>query len=264
MGAVEKYTPRADVVPAVPTTDELSHLMEVVRSIGNTDFVPRDLRGNNPAILACVLFGREAGLGPMESLSEVHMIDGRPSLSAKAKLKRAREAGHSITTLEETPERVVLHGRRGDNGDEMTVAYTLAEAQEAGLTGKPNWKKHQPDMLFARAATRLCKRLFGDMPGAIMLDPDEAELTPEERIDEVLGDVKPPADGEQPDDASDAEATEVVDEQPAPVDDAPADTGGDGAVPEGKATPPAAEEEQQTFAQMAERAQARGRKGAES
>ncbi len=180
---------------AFPDSAELGHVMEVVRAISQTDFVPRSLRGNNPAILACVLYGREIGLGPMESLSEVHLIDGRPSLSAKAKLKRARQLGHDIWG-EVDDNQATVHGKRGDNGREMTVTFTLKDAQRAGLTNKDNWKKHPQDMLWARAVSRLCKRLFTEEGLLTALDPDEAELTTDDKVQQALADLPAPSAGE--------------------------------------------------------------------
>lgn len=173
----------------LPATGELAATMEVVRAISATDFVPRGIRGNNAAILACILYGREIGLGPMESLSEVHMIDGRPSLSAKAKVKRARQAGHDIWgTVDENAATVT--GKRGDNGREMTVSFTLEQAKAAGLAGKPNWKNYTEDMLWARAVSRLCRRLFTEDGMLTALDPDEAEYVAEaEHMAEVFDDL---------------------------------------------------------------------------
>lgn len=175
----------------LPDRGSLSDTMEVVRAIANTDFVPKTIRGNQATILACVLYGREIGLGPMESLSEVHMIDGRPSLSAKAKVKRARQIGHDIWG-DVAGGIATVSGKRGDTGREMTVTFSMDDARKANLTAKDNWKKYEEDMLWARAVSRLCRRLFTEdgMLGA--LDPDEAELSPEERVAESLGALSVP------------------------------------------------------------------------
>lgn len=164
----------------------LEDMKEQVRLIEQTEFVPKALRGNKHAILACVLYGRELGLGPMQSLEGIHMIDGRPSLAAATKLKRAREAGHSITG-ESSDERASVTGTRADNGDSITVTFTIDDAKRANLLGKDNWKKYPADMLWARAVSRLCRRLFDDVPGALMHDPDEVELTAEDRVSEQVG-----------------------------------------------------------------------------
>jgi hypothetical protein len=147
---------REHVVPA-PT--QLTN--EQLKFIASTEFVPPQLRGNLPAILACVATGRELGIGDMQALRAIHIIDGKPSFSAELMVQRVRKNGHSIVgEVEEGKARVT--GRRADNGDEMTVMWTLAMAERAGLVGKQNWKKYPEAMLWARAVSQLCRMLFAD------------------------------------------------------------------------------------------------------
>src|SRR5262245_22174395 len=56
---------------------------ELARTVTGTEFVPAALRRNPAAITAAILYGDEIGLGPMQSLSKVHIIDGRPTIAAE-------------------------------------------------------------------------------------------------------------------------------------------------------------------------------------
>lgn len=67
-----------------------------LKYIANTEFVPKALRGNLPAIMACVATGRELGIGDMTALREIHIIDGRPAFSAGLQTRLVRAHGHSI------------------------------------------------------------------------------------------------------------------------------------------------------------------------
>ncbi len=169
-------------LPAVreqPTPQWLAALKEEVRLIQATDFVPAGLRGKPHAILACVLTGRELGMGAMESLREVYVVDGRPTLSAKSMLRLVRERGHSVTG-EVRDGVATVTGRRRDTGDEMTVTFSLAEAERIMQKGKPltdkdNWRNYPDDMLWARAVSRLCRRLFPDVLGPASYSREEIE-----------------------------------------------------------------------------------------
>lgn len=188
---------------------------EQLKFIASTDFVPKGLRGNMPAIMACVATGRELGLGDMEALRSIHVVDGRPSMSAELMVRLVRRHGHSISGSYGDGQ-VTAHGRRHDTGDEMEVTWTSAMAQRAGLAGKDNWKKYPEAMLWARAVSQLCRALFPDCLGGVVYTPDEAEMTPEERVDDALGVARPPADAGPDDDALDGE---VVEETPAALDE---------------------------------------------
>ena len=124
---------------------------------------PHGLRGRPEALLACVLYGRELGLGPMEALTSIDVIDGRPSPSAELLNRLIREAGphdrsHRI-------ERQDLHLERDPQGrgESQELSFSIEEAMRARLTSRPAWKAYPADMLWTRALTRLHRRLFPDV-----------------------------------------------------------------------------------------------------
>lgn len=191
-------------------TDRLT--TEQVKFLASTSFVPKDYRGKLPEILACIATGRELGLGDLESLRMIYIVDGKPTLSAEVMTKLARRQGHSIQA-EYGEGRVTVHGKRADNGDEMTVTWTMSMAKRAGLDGKANWTKYPESMLWARAVSQLARMLFPDVLGGVSHTPDEVELTAEQRVDEATDvefvpietfeeseapEIGPAADGSEP------------------------------------------------------------------
>jgi hypothetical protein len=89
-----------------------------------------------------------------------------------------RKQGHSITG-EVTAGSATVMGMRKDNHDAMTVTWTLEMAERAGLLGKQNWRKYPESMLWARAASQLCRMLFADCFAGGTYTPEEigAEFT---------------------------------------------------------------------------------------
>ena len=100
----------------VPQTDSwvavLADVARLAEQIAQTDFVPRALRGNPPAIAATMLYGRECGLAPMQSLRAIHIIDGRPAMSAESMRGLILAAGHSIEYVSADSTRCRVRGRR--------------------------------------------------------------------------------------------------------------------------------------------------------
>jgi hypothetical protein len=152
---------------------------EQIRFIANTTFVPRDLRGKLPEIMACIATGRELGLGDMESLRQIHIVEGKPTLSAQLMTKLVRARGHSIVGKAGS-ERAIVTGKRGDTGDEITVEWTMEDAERAGLRGKANWQRYPRQMLWARAVSELCRMLFPDVIGGVSYTAEEIEAVVEE------------------------------------------------------------------------------------
>jgi hypothetical protein len=143
-------------------TAMLGPVAEYAAQIARTDFVPKSLRGNPAAITACILTGREMGLGPMLSLKVIHMVEGQPTLSAEYKRARALEAGHEITYDETTVSQCVVRGRRRGSGDWTTVRWSMDDARRAKLDGRPNYRLHPRRQLEARATGELCDLIFAD------------------------------------------------------------------------------------------------------
>jgi hypothetical protein len=134
---------------------------EQLSFIAGTEFVPPGLRGNLPAILACVATGRAIGIPDMTALRSIHIIDGKPTFSAELMVQLVRRRGHSITG-EVTEGAASVTGKRVDNGDTMSATWTLSMAERAGLLNKQNWKRYPEAMLWARAVSQLCRMLFAD------------------------------------------------------------------------------------------------------
>lgn len=168
--ALRDTTPSVDSwVPMLPAVGDLAN------KIANTSFVPRGLRGKPAEIAACILTGRELGIGPMESLAKIDIIDGTPAINAELMRSLVLKAGHEMRFPILTDGKVVAEGRRAGSEDWTSVTWTSADAQRAGLAGKGNWTKHPRQMLEARATAELCRLLFADALGGVSLLPDEVE-----------------------------------------------------------------------------------------
>jgi len=168
---LERYDPPANAPALInPTTDSwtvvLADVIALATNIANTDFVPKDMRGSVPKVVAAILHSRELGLPPMTGLAGSHVISGRPGISAELMRSLIEQAGHSIRITEMTAARCVMKGRRTtwDQGEWTTVSYTMQEAVTAGDANKnPNYRTRPSDMLLARCTTRLARMVFADV-----------------------------------------------------------------------------------------------------
>ena len=113
---------------------------DLAKSIAGTEFVPASLRQNPAAIAACILYGDEVGLGPMQALAKIAVIDGRPSLSSEAMRSLILAAGHDLWIEEATVSKATIAGKRHDSEQTSRVTWTMDDARRAGLQGKRNWR----------------------------------------------------------------------------------------------------------------------------
>jgi hypothetical protein len=151
--------------------------MRLAARIHSTPFVPKSFRGDPASVLACILTGEELGLGPMQSLRMVNVIEGRPAASAELMRALVNRAGHRLSVVDAKQDRVTLHGQRRDTGASATVTWTIADAQRAKLMGNPAWAKYPRSMLLARATSELCRQIFSDVIGGLYTPEETAAIT---------------------------------------------------------------------------------------
>jgi hypothetical protein len=121
-----------------------------------------------------IVAGEELGIGPMAAMTGIHIIDGKPSLSANLLAVQVKRSGrYDYRVLEEDPEHIKLAWFA--NEEEIgTSEFTVAQAKQANLLGKDNWKHYLPDMLFSRALTRGVRRFCPEVTaGAPAYTPEE-------------------------------------------------------------------------------------------
>ncbi len=156
----------------------LGPLMDLAERVANTEFVPKDLRRRPEAVLAALMTGAERGLGPMESLRSIHVIEGKPSFSAEALRALVLAAGHEIQIVENTAQKATLLGRRrGAQEWSPPFTWTIDRARRANLVNKDNWRKYPEDMLLARASTALCRAVFPDVVAGLSAVEEADDVT---------------------------------------------------------------------------------------
>lgn len=132
------------------------------------------------AAFAIIATGRELGLTAMQSLRTIHVIEGKPTLSADliAALVKQRTDVCKFFRLVESTDRIASYEtHRIGEPTPTRMSFTIDEAKTAGVTGKDNWRKYPAAMLRARCITALARAVYPDLATGIY-DPDELERVP--------------------------------------------------------------------------------------
>lgn len=160
----ERYEPR-----------DLTDAVRVAGMLVASRLLPRSVQTPEQAV-TIIATGRELGFSMMQSLRLIHVVEGKPTLSADAmaSLVMRSPVCEYLTPIEMTDARCVYEAKRKGAPKPVTLAYTIQQAQAAGLTGKDNWKKHTAAMLRARALSSICRAVFPDLVAGVY-DPDELD-----------------------------------------------------------------------------------------
>lgn len=143
--------------------------------IAKTEFVPQEMRNKPDVVAACIMYGAELGLGPMQSLAKIDIVKGRPAPRAELARALALAAGHELWVDEASSNtKVTVHGRRRGSSNVMTVAWTQDDVKRAGISSAM-YQKYPRQMLLARASAELVRMVCPDVLGGIALFAEEVE-----------------------------------------------------------------------------------------
>jgi hypothetical protein len=151
---------------------------------------------------AAVLLGISIGLDPLTALQQIYVVHGRPGMYTKIKVALVQAAGHEVWTEEQSGTRVVVAGRRRGSDVIERVTITMDMARAAGWTRNAAYGKTPADMLWARAAGRVCDRIASDVLNGIAsveeIEDDQAEAAPQRTVRRAPRAVAPPVPSERP------------------------------------------------------------------
>ena len=102
--------------------------------------------------------GQELGLPAFQSMTEIFMIKGKPTLSANIKAALLKKAGYTYKLVWDKQEAcaITLFTK---NGQELgTETFSIEDAKKAGVfNSNPNWTKYPRNMLFARCISNVVR-----------------------------------------------------------------------------------------------------------
>ena len=145
----------------LPSQGELNIMTAIVKAVTAGT---RNPAGAGTA-LNIALTARELGLPIMGAVNGLlYTVGGKVGMSALTMRHLIKQQGHTFDIVEEEDTHAIVYGKRHDNGKEMTVKYTMAQAKKAGYVKKGgNYETVPSDMMLARATAKLARRLFEDV-----------------------------------------------------------------------------------------------------
>ena len=195
-------------------------------------------------VFIALQMGMEVGLSPMQAVQNIAVINGKPTIFGDGALALAMGTG----LVEDFEERIEGEGdgrvatcmvKRKGVSTPVYSTFSVADAKTAGLWGKSGpWKQYPNRMLQMRARSFALRNSFPDalhgmvlteeaqdIPGAHTAPPmPKPETEPREAVVvEVEPEPAPPVEVYE---------TEVVEDEPATVEDVPLDV--DNIEPEGE------------------------------
>lgn len=130
---------------------------------------------------ALMLIAQAEGKHPATIAQEYDIIQGRPALRSMAALARFQHAGGSIQwhTRSDVEASATFSHKLGG---EVLISWTIQRAQNAGLTGKDNWKKFPAQMLSARVVAEGVRACFPACLNGLYIAEEVQDFEPKTTI----------------------------------------------------------------------------------
>lgn len=147
----------------------LDDSFKFAKMLANSQFSPKDFRGKPEDCLLAITHGGEIGIGPMQSIQCIAVINGRPSIwgdAALALVMASAVCEYVKETVEGEGDAMIATCTAKRRGyPEPTVSrFSASDAKRAGLSGKPGpWSQYPKRMLQLRARGFALRDAFPDV-----------------------------------------------------------------------------------------------------
>jgi hypothetical protein len=154
---------------------DLKEVRELARGLRGSCAVPMIQRARGAPrepmseadIVGLLMLGRSLGLGTMQSLNGIYIVEGKATLAATTMLALVRRSAvcASFSFEESTAEQCVVVARRRGEERPCRVVWDLTMAKRAGVFQRQSspWQTYPQAMLRARAISDACRMMFSDV-----------------------------------------------------------------------------------------------------
>ena len=158
----------------------LDEVGALAKRLSGSKLLPAELRASAD-IAVTILQGLELGLKPMQALRSIHIVKGKPVLSAEliaALVMRSSECTY-FRLVSSTDAEATYETLRRDFPEPVRLSFTMEQAKAAGLVSRDNWKKYPAAMLRARCKAALAREVYPEYAMGLY---DADELPPSEPL----------------------------------------------------------------------------------
>ncbi len=163
----------------LPVAQDWGIMLQMSEALFKSGLLPAHIK-NTQSALAIIQKGIELGIPPMYALSNIVVVQGRPTANAELMLALIyRDHGDdAVVFTESTPTRCTISYKRRGWATRQAHSFTIEEARAANLVKAGPWTQYPAAMLRARCISATARMAFPDSIGG-MYSADELGATVE-------------------------------------------------------------------------------------
>jgi len=180
---------------------KFEHAFRIAKMISTTQLIPKAYQNKPADVLVAFEFGRSLGLGQLQSLQNISVINGKPCMWGDAVLAVC-QAHADFEYIKEIPIKngkgdvtgFECHVKRRSYPEETVRIFTMEDAKRAGLWGRNTWAAYPDRMMQMRARGFALRDTFADALSGISVaeevqDYQIKDVTPRNRSTIIKEDV---------------------------------------------------------------------------
>lgn len=159
----------------IPSQSDWNFMVQWGKQAIMTGMLPPSIKSAEAAAII-ILKGRELGLSFMTSIAHIHVVNGKPTMSAELiqGLARKNLPGLVINIIESDDRIAEIEFIRPERGSKaFRQKFTMDQAIVAKLTNKDVWKQYPAAMLWSRAVTAGLRKVCPEALMGISYTPEE-------------------------------------------------------------------------------------------
>lgn len=152
----------------LPDAGTWKTMLDMADALVKSGMLPATIKTPQAAV-AIMQKGSELGVPPMYALSNIVVIQGKPTANSELMLSLIyRDHGDNaiVFTHSDSNACEVAYKRRSWKAAQ-TYTFTMAEAKQASLLGNQTWQKYPAAMLRARCISAVARMAFPDSIGGL-------------------------------------------------------------------------------------------------
>lgn len=165
----------------------INEAMQLATMVANSQLAPKHFKGRPEDTLVSMMMGNELGLNPLQSIQNIAVINGRPSIWGDALLALVQNH-HAFKSIEESFDDKTWTAsctvcRKG--GKPHTSTFSRSDAETAGLWGRATWKQYPKRMLQLRARGFALRNQFADALLGLITAEEAQDMPDDEAVMDV-------------------------------------------------------------------------------
>lgn len=151
--------------------------------LSKSNLVPKDFIGNAGNILVAIQWGMELGLQPMQSMQNIAVINGRPSLWGDSVIALVKASPVCEYVVEEVNDNGATCKVKRKGEPEQVRYFTVDDAKKASLWGKTGpWTQYPKRMLQMRARSWALRDVFPDVLRGMPIAEELQDMPTEKEV----------------------------------------------------------------------------------